>query len=198
MLTLTKRHTGMATPRRLHMCIRDPESGCRGGSGVSENDVGAATGFFVDSGVYYRVMPLQVARVSLHAWTPTNAMRANLFEHVVLRRGTMEDLLLSLLLESTASAWTAVTIADKLRGRTPPASRAEPVCTLAAFPDSLLRGPAVLPTCGVTGSSQRRLTLRVLLRGYAAHLWCRQNHRVSAALVRDTAAAVVAIADIQP
>ncbi|XQJ24417.1 hypothetical protein NXY56_000307 [Leishmania guyanensis] len=87
-------------------------------------------------------------------------MRANLIEHVVLRRGTMEDLLLSLLLKSTASTWTAVTIADKLRGRTPPASRAEPVCTLAAFPDSLLRGPAVLPACGVTGSSQRCLTLR--------------------------------------
>ncbi|SYZ62615.1 hypothetical_protein (plasmid) [Leishmania braziliensis MHOM/BR/75/M2904] len=26
MLTLTKRHTGMATPQRLHMCIRDPEA----------------------------------------------------------------------------------------------------------------------------------------------------------------------------
>ncbi|KAG5486566.1 hypothetical protein CUR178_07933 [Leishmania enriettii] len=81
-------------------------------SGVSENDGGATTASFVASGVYYRVISVHVGRVTLHAWTPTGAMRTSLIDQVVLRRGAMEDLLLPVLLESTASARTDTVVAS--------------------------------------------------------------------------------------
>ncbi|CAJ1985887.1 serine/threonine protein kinase-like protein [Leishmania donovani] len=115
-LTLAKHHTGTVTPQRLRVCVRDPEAVVAAAavldSGVSEDDGGTATAFFMASGVYYRVISVQVGRVSLHAWTPTEAMQADLIEQVVVRRGAREDLLLPVLLKSTAHAETAVAVAS--------------------------------------------------------------------------------------
>ncbi|CAC22694.1 conserved hypothetical protein [Leishmania major strain Friedlin] len=115
-LTLAKHHTGTVTPQRLRVCVRNPEAAVAAaavlGSGVSEDDGGTTTAFFVASGVYYRVISVQVSRVSLHAWTPTEAMQADLIEQVVLRRSAREDLLLPVLLKSTARAETTVTVAS--------------------------------------------------------------------------------------
>ncbi|KAG5507875.1 hypothetical protein JIQ42_07166 [Leishmania sp. Namibia] len=115
-LTLSRHHTSTVTPQRLRMCVRSPEAALTAvaafHSGVSENDGGATTASFVASGVYYRVISVHVGRVTLHAWTPTGAMRTGLIDQVVLRRGAMEDLLLLVLLESTASARTDTAVAS--------------------------------------------------------------------------------------
>lgn len=113
-LTLAKHHTATVTPQRLRVCVREPEAAVAAAamldSGVAEDDGGTTTAFFTASGVYYRVISVQVGRVSLHAWTPTEAMQADLIDQVVLRRGAREDLLLPVLLKSTARTETAVTV----------------------------------------------------------------------------------------
>ncbi|KPA75512.1 hypothetical protein ABB37_08409 [Leptomonas pyrrhocoris] len=109
-ITLTKNHTAAVTGARLLLCFRNVDAAAsataaqRSDASNAENEMGAVTSAFQWYGVYYRVMAVQVDQVSLHAWTPTEAMRADNVNHVVLRRGGEEDLLLRVLMGATPSA----------------------------------------------------------------------------------------------
>jgi hypothetical protein len=116
-ITLTKQHTAVVTAERLLLCFRNVDAAASAAAGQSpdanntENEVGAVTAAFLWYGLYYRVLGVQVDQVSLHPWTPTDAMKADNINHVVLRRGAEEDLLLPVLMEAKGA--TAVPLSEK-------------------------------------------------------------------------------------
>ncbi|KPI84177.1 hypothetical protein ABL78_6766 [Leptomonas seymouri] len=108
-ITLTKQHTAVATSERLRMCFRGADAAASAADGQpsyansTENEMGAVTPAFLWDGLYYRVLGVRVEQVSLHAWAPTDAMKSDNINHVVLRRGAEEGLLLPVLMEPTSA-----------------------------------------------------------------------------------------------
>ena len=111
-ITLTEQHTAAATAERLLLCFRGVDAAASAAAAqpadanYTENDVGALTPAFLWYGLYYRVMGVEVDQVSLHPWAPTAAMAADNVNHVVLRRGVEEDLLLPVMIGATSAAAT--------------------------------------------------------------------------------------------